>query len=91
MSWTQEVIIRSRFIIPAVFTTLLASLLHAGPLNPPPGPITSTHKTLTEIEPRIAINATNTPGDFDSLYKITQPGSYYLTANIDGVANKSGI
>jgi len=42
-------------------------------------------------EPRIAINATNTPGDATSLYKITAPGSYYLTGNVTGVAAKSGI
>jgi parallel beta-helix repeat protein len=65
--------------------------LVAGPLNPPPGPITSTYKTLTEVEPRTAINATNTPGDADSLFKITQPGSYYLTGNITGVSGKHGI
>jgi parallel beta-helix repeat protein len=82
----------------AVFCTSIATLgllsaawLHAGPLNPPAGPVASTYKTLTEVEPRIAINATNTPGDADSLFKITQPGSYYLTGNITGVANKYGI
>jgi hypothetical protein len=62
-----------------------------GPLNPPAGPVASTHKTLTEIEPRIAINAANTPGDAFYLYKITQPGSYYFTGNITGVAAKNGI
>ena len=51
-------------------------------LDPPVGPITSTFKTLTEVEPRIAINATNTPGDADSIYIISQPGSYYMTGNI---------
>jgi hypothetical protein len=63
----------------------------AGPLNPPPGPITSTGKTLTEVEPRVAINAANTPGNAESTYRITQPGSYYLTGNINGEANKFGI
>src|SRR5437870_5205357 len=63
----------------------------AGDLNPPAGPVAPTMKTLTEIEPRIAINATNTPGDSNSVFKITQPGSYYLTANITGVASKHGI
>jgi parallel beta-helix repeat protein len=63
----------------------------AGPLNPPAGPVTSTNKTLAEVEPRIAINAANTPGDADSLYKITLPGSYYLTENITGVSGKHGI
>lgn len=66
----------------------------AGPITPPPGPVASTHKTLTEVEPRVAINATNTPGDADaspSVYKITQPGSYYLTGNITGVSGRHGI
>ena len=74
------------------FTILLTcSSAFAGPLTPPVGPITSTYKTLTEVEPRIAVNATNTPGDANSLYKITQPGSYYLTGNITGVVGKHGI
>ena len=49
--------------------TLLAALGAAisigGPLNPPSGPISSTYKTLTEVEPRILINDVNTPGDLD--------------------------
>lgn len=69
----------------------LIGVCQAGPLAPSVGPVASTHKTLTEVEPRIAINATNTPGDADSLFKITQPGSYYLTGNITGVVGKSGI
>ncbi len=66
-------------------------LLLAGPINPPPGPVTSTYKTLTEVEPRIPISVTYTPGDADSLFKITMPGSYYLTGNITGVAGKHGV
>jgi hypothetical protein len=65
--------------------------LYAGPLAPPAGPIASTNKTLTEVEPRIALNATHTPGDADSLLKITAPGSYYLTGNITGAVGKHGI
>jgi parallel beta-helix repeat protein len=63
----------------------LATSLIAGPLDPPAGTIAPTYKTLAEVEPRIAINLTNTPGDNDgtpSIFKITQPGSYYLTGNI---------
>ncbi len=63
----------------------------AGDLNPPVGPVAPTHKTLTEVEPRTAINATNTPGDADSLFKITLPGSYYLAGNITGVLGKHGV
>ena len=71
----------------AAFSKLAA----AGPLAPPAGPVTSTGKTLTEVEPRIAINAVNTPGDGTAQFRITAPGSYYLTGNIDGVAGKSAI
>lgn len=68
-----------------------ALISHAGPLDPPAGPVASTYKTLTEVEPRTAINATNTPGDADSVFKITQPGSYYLTGNVTAPAGKSAI
>lgn len=64
---------------------------YSGDLNPPPGPVAPTMKPLTEIEPRIAINETNTPGDADSLYVISQPGSYYLTGDITGEAGKHGV
>jgi parallel beta-helix repeat protein len=78
------------------FTTLATLFLyvtfaHAGELNPPAGPVTSTMKPLDQIEPRIAINAVNTPGTATSLYRITQGGSYYLTANTVGSAGKNGI
>ena len=63
----------------------------AGPLNPPAGAVSSTYKTLTEVEPRIAINSTNTPGNASATYRITQPGSYYLTGNVSGQSGKSGI
>ena len=63
----------------------------AGPVTPPPGPVASTHKTLSEVEPRVAINAVNTPGDTNSQFRITQPGSYYLASNITGVSGRSGI
>ncbi len=76
-------------LVAGIGSTGLVAL--AGDLNPPAGPVAPTHKTLTEVEPRAAVNATNTPGDADSLYKITQPGSYYLTGNVTGVAGKHGI
>ncbi len=68
----------------------------AGPLNPPAGPVAPTAKPLSDVEARIAINATNTPGDplsdaSPSTFKISQPGSYYLTANVAGEAGKAGI
>jgi len=63
----------------------------AGPLNPPAGPVASTGKTLTEVEPRRAINQENTPGDATSRFRITQPGSYYLTGNTAGLPGLSCI
>ena len=78
-------------------TVLLVALLgvgvwsHAGDVNPPAGPVGATMKTLVEVEPRTAVNTTNTPGDADSVFKITQSGSYYLTENVTGESGKSGI
>ena len=69
----------------------MTSRAAAGPLNPPPGAVASSAKPLAEVEPRTAVNATNTPGDANSVYKISLPGSYYLTGNVQGVAGKSGI
>ncbi len=80
-----------RVVGPVVVLLLGAVGAYAGPLNPPSGPIASTQKPLAEVEPRIAINATNTPGDADSLLRIAVPGSYYLTGNVTGVAAKRGI
>lgn len=69
-----------------------AGVLCFGPLSPPSGAVTSTNKTLAEVEPRIAINSTNTPGNAGSSFVITQPGSYYLTASItSGLANGAAI
>ncbi|MFO0858743.1 MAG: right-handed parallel beta-helix repeat-containing protein [Phycisphaerales bacterium] len=83
---------KARFATVAAATLIaLAGFTLAGPLNPPVGPVASTMKPLSEVEPRIAINASNTPGDNDAVFKISQPGSYYLTGNIQGVAGKHGI
>jgi hypothetical protein len=80
-----------RYIVPALcaFAGLATAALVAGPTTPPGGPITSTYKTLTEIEPRIAVQAL--PGDSAAQYIISAPGSYYLTTNIAGVAGKVAI
>lgn len=73
------------FSLAAAFTAL------AGPLSPPLGPVAPTLKTLSEVEPRIAINATNTPGTASETFLITQPGSYYLTSNITMSPSKNAI
>lgn len=75
----------------AFWNSTLTAAAIAGPLTPAAGPVTSTMKTLTEVEPRIAINAANTPGDADSVFRITQPGSYYLTGNVTVPGERHGI
>ena len=70
---------------------MISARVVAGPLDPPSGAVSPTYKTLSEVEPRIAINATNTPGDANSVFRIAQPGSYYLTGNLTGQAAKHGI
>lgn len=75
------------------------SMLFAqGSLTPPgaPGP---TMKSLDEIytaatsakSVATAINAQNTPGNATATFVISQPGSYYLAANLAGESGKSGI
>jgi len=78
-------------IASAALVTSTALLTVAGPLSPPAGPVTSTYKTLTEVEPRTAISLANTPGDANSTFRITQRGSYYLTGNVVGAAGRHGI
>jgi hypothetical protein len=66
---------------------VLASAVSGGPLTPPAGPVTPTNKTLQQVEPRTPIDSL--PGTAVSMYKITQPGSYYLTGNISLAAGKT--
>jgi hypothetical protein len=75
----------SRFSALCLFAC--ASFALAGPINPPAGPVAPTPGP----EPRIPISDTTTPGDADSLFRIANPGSYYLTGNVNGVLNKRGI
>jgi hypothetical protein len=63
----------------------------AGPLTPPGGAIMSSMKTLDAVEPRTALSAEKTPGDATCVFKITAPGSYYLTANMTVPSGKNGI
>lgn len=60
-----------------------------GPLAPPSAPSPGM-KTLTQIEPRIAIPTTRETPESGRFYTINNPGSYYLTANIQ-VTSGNGI
>lgn len=63
----------------------------AGDLTPPVGVPSASMKTLQEIEPRTPISADTTPGDADAKFRITQPGSYYLTEDLVVVNDKHAI
>jgi parallel beta-helix repeat protein len=78
-----------RTTIAAFALFAVAAVALAGPLNPPAGPIAPTNKTLSEVEPRIAINSTNAPGDGDSRYIIAASGSYYLPFNVSIVGQSA--
>ncbi len=79
----------------------LARRAEAGPIDPPPGPVGPTGWTTQEIydriargeagiaEPRIPIQSL--PGSSTAVHVISQPGSYYLTGDVLGVAGKHGI
>ncbi len=69
----------------------LSRMTQAGPINPPAGSVASTSKALSEVEPRTAVNATNTPGDSSAVFVISSTGSYYLPSNIAVPAGKVGI
>ena len=81
---------RIRVVFLAVCSPFLlpSSLFPQGNLTPPGAPA-PTMKTLTEVEPRIAVQTLT--GDATSQFLISQPGSYYLSGNINGVSGKSAV
>lgn len=74
-----------------VLSGMSAARLLAGDLTPPAGPVAPTMKSLTDVEPRTAINATNTPGNLSNTYVISQSGSYYLSGNVSVPSGRNGI
>jgi parallel beta-helix repeat protein len=72
-----------KFHIAASVSTVLTlhSALGQGALTPPGAPA-PVMKSLDQIEARTIVNSANTPGDGTNLFIISQPGSYYLTANV---------
>lgn len=54
----------------------VGSMLSAGPLDPPPGPVSSSYRTIDEVHPGRIITQKDIP------FTITQPGNYYLATNL---------
>jgi len=64
------------------FCLLPCALFAQGSLTPPGAPA-PTMKTLNQVEPRTPISS--------APFTISAPGSYYLTTNLVGIADNSGI
>lgn len=74
----------------SVFMALVGRA-RAGELDPPPGAVGPTMKTLAQVEPRIPINAQTCPSSAISVYTTPHPGAYYLESDLVGEAGKSCI
>jgi len=59
-------------------------LLFAGPLNPPAGPVTSTYKTLSEIEPRTNVQRSDIQAFFFDWENATGCSHVNQDGGIDG-------
>ncbi len=82
--------IAARTAAPALILIAAAGAVLAGPLNPPAGPVASSYKTLTEVEPRTAIGQPANPANGSVMIIINQSGSYYLSSNIVAPAGFQG-
>ena len=80
----------------------LGRMAKAGPIDPPPGPISSTGKTLQQVYDRVARGGDTASAeprrcvrDLSSSqgaqFVIDQPGAYYVDADITGVPGKCCI
>src|SRR4051794_18007633 len=75
----------------------LARVAKAGDLNPPPGPIGSTGRTISEVYDRVATGGEHAspeprkciqdlPGSPTAMFVIEQPGAYYLSGPVQAQA-----
>ena len=87
----QELREFGRFIAALLLLGFAIPALRAQGNLAPPGPPGATMLTLSQVQPRIPVDAVHTPGNSATEFLITAPGSYYLTTNIIGVSSESGI
>ena len=80
-----------RIVVSGLAALVCASVAVAGDTDPPAGAISSTMKTLDEVEARLPLDVVRYPGDADSVIRITAGGSYYLTGDVVGEVGKHGI
>ena len=62
---------------------LVTGPAQGGQLDPPGPPTAGTMKTLTEVEPRMAISSLP--------FTISAPGSYYIVQSLVGISGANGI
>src|SRR3954453_12968863 len=84
----------ARLLLISAFQLFSFSAFSQGSLTPPGAPA-PTMKRLDEVEPRTNLQATPAPAGVDTTnasfqFVITQPGSYYLTANV-AVTKPNGV
>ncbi|CAE7230924.1 unnamed protein product [Symbiodinium necroappetens] len=73
----------------AVALLLIPGIAIGGDLNPPPGPVRPTMQPLSALEPRRCVN--DLPGDEAAAVIITEPGNYFLRADIQALEGQTGI
>lgn len=61
------------------------------PAGDPASVVAPRVQNIKWIEPRTPITPATTPGDGDSIFRISTPGSYYLVGNVVGTPGKVGI
>ena len=77
-----------KMYVKMLLVILSCSLCFAGSLQPTAAPA-PTMKPLSAIEPRMPVQGLS--GSATSMFVITEPGSYYMTGNINADPNKNGI
>ncbi len=70
---------------------LALAMLQGVQLQETPKKLVAPSVTVAFQDPRTPIDAQHTPGDANSVYQITSPGSYYLPGNLTAEEGKSVI